>query len=214
MLSLIPLKGPSPREGECNLSDPFFDVVRHKLGRDRNIGPGTLKNTQVPEPENLSEFVRDREAAILLGKVLFWDMQVGSDGVQACATCHFRAGADPRSKNQLSPRGLADTTGVIDIRGANSRLTLDDFPFHQLADRFDRTSTVVSDTDDVVSSQGVLLTLFESVRPGERKDEGSLIPDPVFNVNGSNTRRVEPRNTRTMINAVFKLRNFRDGRAD
>ena len=38
-----------------------------------------------------------------LGKALFWDMQVGSDGVQACASCHFRAGADPRSKNQVSP---------------------------------------------------------------------------------------------------------------
>ena len=40
---------------------------------------------------------------IALGKALFWDMQVGSDGVQACASCHFRAGADPRSKNQVSP---------------------------------------------------------------------------------------------------------------
>lgn len=39
----------------------------------------------------------------MLGKALFWDMQVGSDGVQACATCHFRAGADPRRKNQISP---------------------------------------------------------------------------------------------------------------
>ena len=38
-----------------------------------------------------------------LGKALFWDMQVGSDGIQACASCHFRAGADPRSRNQLSP---------------------------------------------------------------------------------------------------------------
>ena len=33
-------------------------------------------------------------AAIQLGKALFWDMQVGSDGIQACATCHFRAGAE------------------------------------------------------------------------------------------------------------------------
>lgn len=38
--------------------------------------------------------MKDRQAAIALGKAL------GSDGVQACASCHFRAGADPRSKNR------------------------------------------------------------------------------------------------------------------
>ena len=29
-----------------------------------------------------------RNTAVALGKALFWDMQVGSDGVQACASCH------------------------------------------------------------------------------------------------------------------------------
>ncbi|MFO0733870.1 MAG: cytochrome c peroxidase [Nitrospiraceae bacterium] len=58
----------------------------------------------MPEPTNLADFVSDRQAAIRLGKALFWDMQVGSDGVQACASCHFTSGmADNRSKNQLSP---------------------------------------------------------------------------------------------------------------
>ena len=32
-------------------------------------------------------FIKDEAAAILLGKALFWDMQMGSDEV-ACATCH------------------------------------------------------------------------------------------------------------------------------
>ena len=41
----------------------------------------------------------------MLGKALFWDMQVGSDGIQACATCHFQAGADVRSKNQVATQG-------------------------------------------------------------------------------------------------------------
>ncbi|MGH8651395.1 MAG: hypothetical protein ACREYE_04050 [Gammaproteobacteria bacterium] len=36
----------------------------------------------VPLPENLEDFIRDRKAAVQLGKALFWDMQVGSDGVQ------------------------------------------------------------------------------------------------------------------------------------
>jgi cytochrome c peroxidase len=51
--------------------------------------------------------VKDKDKLIQLGKAFFWDMQVGSDGVQACATCHFSAGADSRSKNQISP-GLQD----------------------------------------------------------------------------------------------------------
>ncbi len=64
---------------------------------------GDLRAIAVPEPTNLGDSVSDKTAAIALGKALFWDMQVGSDGIQACASCHFRAGADPRSKNQLNP---------------------------------------------------------------------------------------------------------------
>jgi cytochrome c peroxidase len=52
--------------------------------------------------------VKDQAALVRLGKALFWDMQVGSDGIMACASCHFNAGEDTRSKNQVSP-GLADT---------------------------------------------------------------------------------------------------------
>ena len=70
--------------------------------------PGDLREIPVPGP-NLSEFVRDPATALALGKALFWDMQVGSDGIQACASCHFRAGADPQSKNQVSP-GLLRTS--------------------------------------------------------------------------------------------------------
>src|SRR4051794_15865512 len=65
--------------------------------------PPSLKTVTVPEPANLSDFIRDKKAAIALGKALFWDMQVGSDGVVACASCHFHAGADNRSVNQLNP---------------------------------------------------------------------------------------------------------------
>ena len=39
------------------------------------------------------------------------------------------------------------------------------------------------------------------------------MPDDVFNVETVNTRRVEPRNTPTNINAVFNFANFWDGRA-
>ena len=92
---------PEPREGTCEGAEVLFP--------DNNPGPGTLKEIPVPEPTNLAAYVRNRDAAIALGKALFWDMQVGSDGVQACASCHFRGGADPRSINQVNPGGAGQS---------------------------------------------------------------------------------------------------------
>ena len=65
--------------------------------------PPPLSSVPIPLPDNLEDFVRDKTAAIALGKALFWDMQLGSDGKETCATCHFHAGADSRKKNQLNP---------------------------------------------------------------------------------------------------------------
>lgn len=65
----------------------------------------SLKEIKVPDvnqKDKLKDFVGDEKKAILLGQALFWDMQAGSEG-QACASCHFRAGADKRVKNQLTP---------------------------------------------------------------------------------------------------------------
>lgn len=76
-----------------------------------------------------------RTAAIVLGKALFWDMQVGSDGVQSCGTCHFTgAGTDTRVKNQINPNHLGGDL-VIDLHGsntANQTITAADFPLHKL----------------------------------------------------------------------------------
>jgi cytochrome c peroxidase len=179
----------------------------------------SLKGKTAPEP-NLTDFVYNKQALIALGKALFWDMQVGSDGVQACASCHFNAGADSRSKNQISPgllRALADTNLNPDNtfkngKGPNYQLKATDFPFHKLKDPLNRNSTVSSDTNDVESSQGVFLKEF--VRKSLGCDEVTgYLKDDVFQVGGVNTRRVEPRHTPTVINAVFNLRNFWDGRA-
>jgi cytochrome c peroxidase len=205
--------GPFPREGECHVADPYFDAVRDRIGVDHNIGPGTLKGQPVPEPSNLAQFVRDRSRAIVLGKALFWDMQVGSDGLQACATCHFRAGADPRSRNQVAPGGQDHADPSFDLP-PNVQLTSATFPLHLFADLGDRTSAVLRSIDDVVSSQGALSRDFVDAPRGEVRDLGTPRHDPVFHVAGAPTRRVEPRNTPTVINAVFNHRNFWDGRAD
>jgi len=63
-----------------------------------------------------AEIVKDQTALIQLGKALFWDMQVGSDGIQACATCHFSAGADIRARNQISPN-LSDANFKLNAVG-------------------------------------------------------------------------------------------------
>src|SRR5436853_4002057 len=78
------------------------------IASTQNSLPQSLRNVPIPEPAHLEQYVADRAAAIRLGKALFWDMQVGSDGIQACGSCHFHAGADRRMKNQLNP----DLNGV------------------------------------------------------------------------------------------------------
>jgi cytochrome c peroxidase len=172
-----------------------------------------LGTVTVPEPPNLGDFVRDRQAAIALGKSLYWDMQVGSDGIQACATCHFEAGADSRSQNQLNP-GTAGGHATFDALGPNASLKAADFPFHKLADPSDATSAVVSDTTAVTSSQGTVPTRFGGIVPGRADEDGSPVAaDPAFSVAGVNVRRVSPRNSPSTINAVFNDRQFWDGRA-
>jgi cytochrome c peroxidase len=168
-----------------------------------------LDTVPVPRPQNLGQFIKDKTAGVALGKALFWDMQVGSDGVTSCASCHFNAGADSRSKNQLNPR-----IGPFVNHKPNAQLTADDFPFHRLADPADRNSTVLSDTDEVSGSAGVLPSTFEGVVPGSPVDQmTSSGADPVFNVSGVNVRRATGRNAPSVINAVFNFRNFWDGRA-
>ena len=182
--------------------------------------PPSLKTIAVPEPANLADFVKDRAAAIALGKALFWDMRVGSDGVTACATCHFNGGADSRSVNQVSP-GLKIVspagTPAPDLTfniAPGSQLRASDFPFRRLADANNRASLPLFDSNDVVSSEGVRAARFLQVTPGARADRTVSVPDPTgFRVHGVNVRRVEMRNTPTVINAVFNFRNFWDGRA-
>jgi cytochrome c peroxidase len=181
----------------------------------------SLKTVAIPEPPNLGEFVKNKPAAIALGKALFWDTQVGSNGQQACASCHYHAGVDPREKNQLSPgllRVNAAGEAEPDItfnagKGPNSVLQPADFPFHKLADPNNRSSEVLRDTNDVAGSQGVILAKFIDIVPGSPVDQVQVQPDPVFNVQGINVRQVTERNTPSTINAVFNHRQFWDGRA-
>jgi cytochrome c peroxidase len=180
----------------------------------------------VPLPPNLGDFIRDKTAALRLGKALFWDMQVGSDGVQACASCHFNAGADNRTRNAVNPDILrVKNQRDGDINGFFNAPTAPDNTFGRvgpdgtwLSSDFPLVKTIESvvqnadgtvgpgsgNSNDIVGSMGSFFTLFKGMR----------LNDPVFNVDGTTTRRIEPRNTPTMINAVLNFANFWDGRAN
>ena len=186
--------------------------------------------TTVAPPANLGDFVKDETALLKLGKALFWDMQLGSDGIQSCASCHFHAGADNRSKNQISPGLLAtpkDTEFSPQLGGRpNYQLIAADFPLRKLSNpncRVDAVvsaqcpagpSTLLSDTNDVASSQGVFSSVLIGTVAGQATENVQSIPDPDgFQIAGVNVRRVEPRNAPTVINAIFNKLQFWDGRA-
>lgn len=189
-------------------------LAGHTVSAQVSLPP--LSSVKVPEPDNIGDFIRDKTAAVALGKSLFWDMQLGVDGIQSCASCHFHAGVDSRSKNQLNP-GLRAGDTVFDIGGRpNYQLTAADFPFHKLANpniRAVENGNLISDKNDVTGSQGVFRSEFVDVVPGSDKDNVTPLKDDVFNVQGTNVRRVTGRHTPSTINAVFNFRNFWDGRA-
>lgn len=168
-----------------------------------------------------------------LGKALFWDTQAGSDR-NACASCHFHAGADIRTHNQINPGRAGPTLKP------NQPLTPATFPLHKLLDPADRQSPVITAADDVVSSQGSFAGDFVSSLRGNIQSTiaaatGSPLAalsdttcsqtytpansvDPArgspFHANGLIYRRVEPRHTPSVINAAFNFRQYWDGRAN
>ncbi len=80
-------------------------------GNGGNNPIASLKGVAVPQPADVGRYVADPQALVVLGKALFWDAQIGSDGRTACASCHFHAGADHRVTNQIA--GPATSTAAV-----------------------------------------------------------------------------------------------------
>ena len=169
----------------------------------QSLRTAVISDGGVPLPDNLDEFVRDREAAIKLGKALFWDMQVGSDGIQACASCHYKAGADGRSQNQMNPALLSfvneregDIKGYFDAQGSpdtvfhtagpNESVVASDYPFvKNIQDYVQNDDGSIGpapgNSNDITGSMGVFLTLFKGSVEAQAVDWGDRLEDPVFN---------------------------------
>ncbi len=114
---------------------------------------------ELEQPPNELHFIADRLMAEVLGKALFWDMQVGSDGVQACGTCHFINGVDARTRNQLNPNHLGGDN-TLQVRGPNEDVIASDFPFHKrdpntVGDGSAAAGIRTADANDVMASMGV-----------------------------------------------------------
>lgn len=187
--------------------------------------PPSLQGVRIPQTPGLVDgadpIVVDKSAAIQLGKALFWDVNVGEDGV-ACATCHFHAGADGRFRNQVAPgerhkgaqsRRTFSTMPSGTGGGPNYRMTTADFPLYRLSDPSDNSSTVLYQTDDIIGSAGTFRAKLDR-SAGDGTGKCVATPDPVFHLGALNTRQVTDRHTPSVINAAFNFRQFWDGRAN
>lgn len=184
------------------------------LGPDGNLNTKLKRN--VPLPKNLQAFLNpknknSRLAAAQLGKALFWDMQIGSDG-QSCASCHFHAGVDNRVKNQLNPDvKRIENVREGDIEGFhfaadapdfelqifpdhNYTFKAEDFPFVTDIGNGDNVlpgpgkkiiKPADGNTNDVASSMGVFWSRFQAVDPSGAVDDpnpGTTPDENIYNV--------------------------------
>jgi len=163
--------------------------------------PPALSLFRAPLPKELGQFIRDTPRAIALGKALFWDMSVGSDGKTACASCHYHAGADARQRNQINPGNGLGSGSSSGSAFVNYQLTPQVFPLP-------KTST------QVVGSQGVHRGAHLGAPSKSPAETGRFSGDPTFNSARIQTRQVTGRNTPSVLNAVFFERTFWDGRAN
>jgi cytochrome c peroxidase len=162
-------------------------------------GTGLAPLSSVPPPRPTGGTIVNQTAAIQLGKALFWDVQAGGDGKQACASCHFRAGEDSRLKDTVNPGpdGIFASEGVT---GPGQTAQVQNIPL------------TGSGQDDRLGSAGVVGADFVGIDPDttHAADICNAHPDAVF----GSFRKVTGRKAPAVINAVYNRDNFWDGRAN
>lgn len=195
---------------------------------------------------DLAEFVTDVDEAVALGKALFWDMQLGSDfGSKAvdgkllgtaCASCHYRFGADARDRNSYTiayqawdkffeGRPMVQRPAE-DKPGPSEPFAQRSLPYtpdgEKALKRRDFSEWGLGLLQhEVVGSQGIQKRLFSGFGP-----DGSELYGPIgkpdwgylaynmFGVGDAVTRQVTRRNSPSVINSVFNDRQFHDARAE
>ncbi|NOK32028.1 hypothetical protein HMI49_02265 [Corallococcus exercitus] len=150
-----------------------------------------LRAEKVPAPKGLH--IVNMPAAVQLGKALFWDVQLGSDSQTACATCHFRGGADDRTMNTVNP-GIDGIFASGGVTAAGQLFT---------------PSNVTN--NDRIGSQGAVRSTFIGINPDLTQSTDMCQVVSAFP--WYTERRVGARNSPTMIGAVYFRELFWDGLA-
>ena len=78
---------------EAQRCQTFWTPQRRERAREECI------TSEADSVCRIDQVVADHRALVALGKAWFWEQRVGSDGQTACASCHYRGGADVRAKS-------------------------------------------------------------------------------------------------------------------
>src|ERR1044071_2164762 len=179
--------------------DPGSVAVFQQQVRSLPFDLRPLSTEPVPQPFIIEPVlptvgtIINQQAAIRLGKALFWDIQAGSDGQVACAACHASFGSDARRFNTLYP-GLDEIFDSGGVTGPGQLFT----------------PTLISN-DDIVGAQGVAHGQFVRINPDPHiaADDCTPIADPLFGAE----RQVEFRQAPMIYGAVFLRQLFWAGEA-
>ena len=173
---------------------------------------------------DLSTYIKSKEHLIALGKGLFWDQRVGSDDRTACATCHYHAGVDTRTRHTdtaTNPDQLRfnyQWRKTDDIDSAKVTETGNDrhsFGLIQPKNANEEHQTLI------IGSQGIRPRVFLGLEmdndvPAEKFRELSDAERLDYHLppkTQDRFRQVTRRNAATIINSTLLSRLFADGRA-
>ncbi|HCP13800.1 MAG TPA: hypothetical protein DIT89_15810 [Planctomycetaceae bacterium] len=243
------------------LVNPFLQRIETLPSRSlaSDEGASTAVDSRIAlKRTELAQFIADPEAAIFLGKLFFWDMQVGSDFRRiekhsdsamvgkfigtACATCHYRFGADARDTHVTRIPLAAWDKYHTQSQGSAQRTAVESKPleFGEEVRSYDPLVSAVQQVPfawlekeapfwTIVGSQGVEARKFKGLKckcDGQihwteelwelRKRRTAGLPDDaeMFTSGDVKVRQITARNSPTVINSGFSDRLFHDGRAE
>lgn len=177
----------------CNTSPPEQQPITTETASQgilRQFGMKPLAQEPIPYP--VGGHIINEAAAVRLGKAFFWDIQAGSDGQVACATCHQTAGADARRINTVHPG--EDGLFGSGVTGPGQLWT-----------------PVRLTNDDIIGSQGVARGIFNSFNPDPTIAAENCTPvdDPQFHFE----RRLDFRQAPSIFGAAYFRELFWGGEA-
>ena len=182
--------------------------ARQPHGPKRGRGQALVSLSRCPSATHKHRCLREGpDIASSVRQSAFLGCTTGQRRANACASCHFHAGADHRITNILASPPSTSTAIVV-----NQTVTASNFPFRQLSDEANNASAVVHDVRQVAGSAGIVPRSSPGWLPAALLKTVATwwVEHRRWAVECSPGR---DRNAPSVINAVFNVRNFWDGRA-